>query len=150
MDMRRDDRLTDAKDLGIEEADSAALVAGTASWKYAGEIFARLVAAKATGDRHAYDGFPPDTRTRGPLRPGGDLVQIARSIEGMGGPLTPEFHLERRYLLDERTALGRVFAAYTRAAGIHGMDALEFGALLRSAIREAAGLPEPTPLGGGG
>jgi len=139
----------DAKDLGIEQADAAALVAGTASWTYAAEIFARLVAAEAAADPHAYDGFPPDTRTRGPLRPGGELVQIARSIEGMHGPVTPEEHLERRYLWEEGTALGRVFACYTRAADIHGMDALDFGALLHSAIREAAGLPHPVPLGGG-
>jgi hypothetical protein len=148
--MQQDDRLIDAKDLGIEQADAAALVAGTASWKYAVAIFARLVAAAAAADPNAYDGFPPDTRTRAPLQPGGELVQVARSIEGMHGPLTPEEHLERRYLWDEGTALGRVFACYTRAADIHGMDALDFAALLQSAIREAAGLPRPTPLGGSG
>ena len=145
--MNQEDRIVDAKDLGVEESDARALVYGTASWMFAARTFAELVAKQAASDPHAYDGFPPDTRTRGRLRPGGELVQIARSIEGMHGPVTPEEHLERRYLWDENTALGRLFSAYANAAGLHGMAGLEFTVWLCCAIRDAAMLPEPTPLG---
>jgi hypothetical protein len=145
--MNQEDRIVDAKNLGIEDEDARALLHGTASWALAARTFAELVARQAASDPHAYEGFPPDTRTRGRLRPGGELVQIARSIVGMHGPVTPEEQLERRYLWDENTALGRLFSAYLNAAGIHGMAGLEFSEWLCSAIRDAAMLPEPTPLG---
>ena len=43
--MTRDDRLTDARDLGVDSDDAVALVDGTASWQYAAGIFARRLAA---------------------------------------------------------------------------------------------------------
>jgi hypothetical protein len=67
----------------------------------------------------------------------------------MHGPATPEEHLERRYLWDKSTALGRLFAAYEKSAFIKGMDALEFGEMLSAAIREAVGLPDYNPFAGG-
>lgn len=47
--MTRDDRLTDARDLGLDPDDTVALVDGTASWQSAAGIFARRLAAAAEG-----------------------------------------------------------------------------------------------------
>ena len=145
--MKRDDRLTDAHDLGLDDDDAAALVDGTASWQYAAGIFARLVATAAVDDPGAYDGFPPDTRVRKARYPGEPLLDRCYSIEGMHGPLSREDHLIERYLDDETTALGRLYQAYTEAADLRGIDALWWLDVLQPALREAAELPEPAPLG---
>ena len=147
--MKRDDRLTDASDLGLDRDDAVALVDGTASWSYAAEIFAKQVAAAAADDPQAYDGFPPDTRVRKARYPGQPLLDRCYSIQGMHGPLTPEQHLEQRYLDDETTALGRLYQAYLDAADLNGYDALLWQEVLEPAVREAAGLSEPWVPGRG-
>jgi hypothetical protein len=68
----------------------------------------------------------------------------------MHGPLSREDHLIERYLDDETTALGRLYRAYTEAADLRGIDALWWLDVLQPAVREAAGLPEPAPLGQSG
>ena len=60
--MTRDDRLTDARDLGLDLDDAVTLVDGTASWQYAATIFARRLAVAVEGTQQPLPGADQLTR----------------------------------------------------------------------------------------
>jgi hypothetical protein len=130
--MTRADRLLDARDLGLEATDAAALVDGTASWHYAAAIFARRVAQVAANEPRT-DAEEPQTRRH--------------VADPCGSPAAPD-RLIRGYLLRETTALGRLYIAYTQAADIIGNDVSVWRDILEPAIQDALGRSGPTRPGG--
>ena len=126
--MTRDDRLLDARDVGLDAADAAALVDGTASWHYAAGIFATRVAQVIANEPRTDPGEPQTPR---------------RVADLCGSPAAPD-RLIRRYLWRETTALGRLHIAYTQTAGIIGKDVRVWRDILEPAIQDALGQLGPT------
>jgi hypothetical protein len=146
--MTRDDRLLDARDVGLDAADAAALVDGTASWHYAAGIFATRVAQVIANE--------PRTDAEEPQTP-------RHVADPCGAPAAPD-RLIRGYLWRETTALGRLYIAYTQtagitalgrlyitytqAAGIIGNDVSVWRDILESAIQDTLDRSGPTRPGG--